>query len=163
MPRVRDAPSSLVLRGLAPTSYARRGGAFVNCISATRRTEPRGWVLSVPLLDRVWTRSIGRRLRRGMLRRLGGRHDTRARFALFEGDKGKLLPPQFLSLYIVIAWKNSRRRSCVSLRILVVQKKPRAQLSAAVNTASFCGSYTAKLPRSWPPDTSSAAPPYHCK
>ena len=104
------------------------GGAFVNCISATRRTEPRGWVLSVPLLDRVWTRSIGRRLRRGMLRRLGGRHDTRARFALFEGDKGKLLPPQFLSLYIVIAWKNSRRRSCVSLRILVVQKKPRAQL-----------------------------------
>ena len=65
-----------------------------------------------------------------MLRRLGGRHDTRARFALFEGDKGKLLPPQFLSLYIVIAWKNSRRRSCVSLRILVVQKKPRAQLSA---------------------------------
>ena len=60
-----------------------------------------------------------------MLRRLGGRHDTRARFALFEGDKGKLLPPQFLSLYIVIAWKNSRRRSCVSLRILVVQKKPR--------------------------------------
>ena len=66
----------------------------------------------------------------------------RARFALFEGDKGKLLPPQFLSLYIVIAWKNSRRRSCVSLRILVVQKKPRAQLSAAVNTASFCGSYS---------------------
>ena len=77
-----------------------------------------------------------------MLRRLGGRHDTRARFALFEGDNGKLLPPQFLRLYIVIAWKNSRRRSCVSLRILVVQKKPRAQLSAAVNTASFCGSYS---------------------
>ena len=70
------------------------------------------------------------------------RHDTRARLLSFEGDRQKLLLPHFLSLYIDIAWKSRRHRNSVSLRSSSCKKIAGRSSSAAVNTASFCGSYS---------------------
>ena len=70
------------------------------------------------------------------------RHDTRARLLSFEGDRQKLLLPHFLGLYIDIAWKSRRHRNSVSLRSSSCKKIAGRSSSAAVNTASFCSSYS---------------------
>ena len=104
-------------------------------------TSPRGLLLSVPLPDRVWTSRLGRRLRRGMLRRLST-VTTRSMQPDFEASCSSFVRGLIRRRYIVICYKTAATGRSFRCALSSCKKTACAAPRAAVNTASFCGSYS---------------------
>ena len=146
VPRVRDAPGPLRW-GLAPTSYARRGGAFVNCISVTgHRRAARLASCSTPAL-------------RGL-----DHWHWRTTATTIVATPLDFTTPAHACFVLRATRQNCSRRISSAIHRYSLEKtvavgapfrcaarrakKPRAQLLRSCNTEHFSAAATAKLQRS---------------
>ena len=146
------------MMGLGADFIRAPGGRLLIVSTSGVLERPRGLVLSVSLPDRVWVTGIGGRLPLRLSRRLSTVTTPSARLLRFEGEAQNCSRRIFEAhtLQTVVNRLPQDHRLAAPTRRA---KKTALRRSPAVQTQHFSAAATAKLQRSWAPDTSSAALP----